>query len=74
MLQMLWVLSSFPPLFDLAVRRPHVSFPVLPAVAPVLPSCLLLVDFDALPEATALGAQFPNPVLTTFRGCEFVID
>ena len=43
-------------------------------VAPVLPARLLLVDFAALPEVTALDVQNPSPVVTTFRGCEFVIE
>jgi hypothetical protein len=71
---MLWVLSSFPRyeretplLVDFAARPQHV-------VAPVLPARLLLVDFAALPEATALDAQNPSPVVTTFRGCEFVVE
>jgi len=64
MLAMLWGLSSFPSLFDLASHPPHgfflglharwlplhVFFSALPAVAPILSSVLLLVDFDALPE------------------------
>ena len=66
-LRMLCVLSCLPVL-------PRAFALVLLAVAPVLPSRLLFDDFNALPEATALGAQNPNPVVTTFRGCEFVID
>ena len=53
--------------FDFAARPMHV-------VAPVLPARLLLVDFDALPEATALSTQNPSPVVTTFRRCEFVAE
>jgi hypothetical protein len=63
--------------FDFAARPPHVFVLVLPSrqlplhvVAPVLPARLLLVDFAALPKATALGAQNLSPVVTTFRGCE----
>ncbi len=59
-LRMLWVLSSFPRseretplLVDFVARPPHVF--------------LLLVDFAALPEATALDAQNPSPAVTTFR-------
>ena len=72
--RMLWVSSSFPRsegetrlLVDFAARPRHV-------VAPVLPARLLLVDVAALPEATALDAQNPNPFVTTFRGCEFVVE
>jgi hypothetical protein len=71
---MLWVLSSFsrseretPLLIDFAARPQHV-------IAPVLPARLLLVDFAALPEATALGAQNPSPFVTTFRGCVGVVS
>ena len=60
--------------FDCAARPLHVFVTVLPSrrlplhvVAPVLPARLLLVDFAALPEATALDAQNPSPVVTTFR-------
>ena len=44
-----------------------VFFPAPPhAVAPVLPAHLLLVGFAALPEAAALDAQNPSPVVTTY--------
>ena len=66
-------------LVDFAARPPHVFVLALPSrrlplyvVAPVLPARLLLVDFAALPEATALDAQNPSPVVTIFRGYEFV--
>jgi hypothetical protein len=39
-----------------------------------LPSRRLLVDFAALPEATALDAQNLSPVVTTFRGCVFAVE
>jgi len=44
----------------------------LHVVASVLPAYLLLIDFAALPEATALDTQNPSPVVTTFRRCEFI--
>jgi len=64
---MLSVLSCLPVL-------PRAFALVLLPVAPVLPSRLLLINFNALLEVTALGAQNTNPVVTTFCGCEFVID
>ena len=42
-------------------------------VALALPAHLLLVNFAALPEATALDAQNPSPVVT-FRGYRFVVE
>jgi hypothetical protein len=66
-LQMLWVLSSFlrseretPLLVDFVARPPHVF--------------LLLADVAALPEATALDVQNLSLVVTTFRGCEFIVE
>jgi len=43
-------------------------------LASVLPARLLLVDFAALPEAIAPDAQNLSPFVTTFRGCEFVVE
>jgi hypothetical protein len=46
----------------------------LHVIAPILLACLLLVDFAALLKATALDAQNLSPFVTTFRGCEFVVE
>lgn len=43
-------------------------------VAPILPACLLLANFAALLEATALDTQNLSPVETAFRRCKSSIE
>ena len=66
-LRMGWVSSSRPR------ADASLGFLCMHVVALALPAHLLLVNFAALPEATALDAQNPSPVVT-FRGYRFVVE
>ncbi|KAH8745086.1 hypothetical protein F5882DRAFT_423333 [Hyaloscypha sp. PMI_1271] len=87
-LRILWVLFSFPLLFEFAAHPPHVVAPVLRArrlpfesaaraphvFVPVLPSRRLPAHVDLLLEVAAASAQIPTPASKTFCRRRAVIE